>query len=374
MLSTGIRTPIGVKIFGKDLATIEALGLQVETALKPLKGTRSIYAERVTGGYFLDVDIKREEIARYGLKVEDVDMVIESAIGGDPITTTIEKRERYSVNVRYPRDFRDDIEALNRVQVSTPSGARIPLAELADIKYSVGPSMIRDENGLLAGYVYVDIADRDVGSYVNEAKQAVKENIELPPGYNIVWSGQYEFMQRAVERLKLMVPLTLALIFMLIYFNTRSITATFIVLLAVPFSLIGAFWLLFLLGYNMSIAVWVGLIALAGLDAETGVVMLLYLNLAYEDWRSRGKLKTEKDLNEAIMHGAVKRVRPKVMTVAVILAGLLPLMWSTGTGSDLMKRIAAPMVGGITTSLLLELMVYPVIFAIWKTRGKGGLK
>jgi len=366
MLSTGIRTPIGIKILGKDLAEIERLGLRVEELLRPLKGTRSIYAERVSGGYFLDVNINRDEIARYGIKIEDVNMIIETAIGGEPVTTTIEKRERYSVNVRYPRDLRDDIDALKRVLVPAPGGAQVPLAELADIIYSIGPSMIRDENGLLAGYVYVDMEGRDTGSYVNEAKKVVGDNLKLPPGYNLVWSGQYEFMQRALDKLKIMIPLTIAIIFMLLYFNTKSLTATLIVFLAVPFSLIGAFWLLYLLGYNLSIAVWAGIIALAGLDAETGVVMLLYLNLAFEQWKKEGRMRSQADLNDAIMHGAVKRVRPKIMTVATILAGLLPLMWSSGTGSDLMKRIAAPMVGGITTSLLLELMVYPVIFALWK--------
>jgi Cu(I)/Ag(I) efflux system membrane protein CusA/SilA len=375
MLSTGIRTPIGIKILGKDLTTIEALGLKIEQLLKSVKGTRSIYAERVTGGYYIDIDPRREEIARYGLKIEDVNMVIETAIGGEPVTVTIENRERYTVNIRYPRDFRDDIEALKRVLIPAPSGAQIPLAQLADIKYSIGPSMIRDENGLLAGYVYVDMADRDTGSYVREAKQILKETLDLPPGYELIWSGQYEYMQRAMEKLKIMVPLTVAIIFMLIYFNTGSLIATTIVFLAVPFSLVGAFLLLYLLGYNMSVAVWVGIIALAGLDAETGVIMLLYLNLAYEKWKKEDKLKTQNDLKEAILFGAVKRVRPKIMTVAVILAGLLPLMWSNGAGSDLMKRIAAPMVGGITTSLILELLVYPVVFAIWKGQElntKGG--
>jgi Cu(I)/Ag(I) efflux system membrane protein CusA/SilA len=368
MLSTGIRTSIGVKIQGRDLSSIEALGLRIEGLLKGLKGTRSIYAERVTGGYFIDIEPNREEIARYGLKIDDINMVIETALGGDSITTTVENRERYSINVRYPRDFRDDIEALKRVLVPTMSGTQIPLAQLAEIKYSVGPSMIRDENGLLAGYVYIDLADRDTGSYVDEAKGIVKKELSLPAGYNLVWSGQYEFMQRALDKLKIMVPLAVAIIFMLIYFNTQSLIATMIILLSIPFSLIGAFWLIYLLGYNLSIAVWVGIIALAGLGAEMGVVMLLYLNLAFEKWKREGRLRTRQDLKDAILYGAVARVRPTVMTVSVILAGLLPLMWSGGTGSDLMRRIAAPMVGGVITALLLNLLVYPVIFAIWKEK------
>lgn len=368
MLTTGVRTPIGIKIFGSDLKKIEELGSHLEMILKDVPGTRSIYAERVTGGYFLDFDIKREEIARYGLSVQDVQMVIISAIGGENITTTIEGRERYPVNVRYPRDFRDNLDNLKRVLVPTARGQHIPLAQLADLRMVSGPAMIRNENGLLAGYVYVDVAGRDIGRYVTEAKEKVREELKMPEGYALVWSGQYEYMERVRERLFLVVPITLFIIFFLLFINTRSLVKTGIVLLAVPFSLIGAFWFLWLLGYNISIAVWVGLIALAGVDAETGVIMLLYLDLAYEEAKRKGLMRNWADLKEAIVHGAVKRIRPKLMTVGTTFMGLLPIMWAGDweAGADVMKRIAAPMVGGIFTSFLMELLVYPVVYAIWK--------
>lgn len=370
MLTTGVRTPVGIKIFGDDLKEIEKIGTHIEMILKEVPGTRSIYAERVAGGYFVDFDLKREEIARYGLTIDDVQMVIMSAIGGENITTTVEGRERYGVNVRYSRELRDDIQKLSRVLVTTPSGAFVPLGQLADIHLSLGPAMIRDENGLLAGYVFVDMAGRDIGSYVNDAKKAVRERLELKPGYSLTWSGQYEYMQRVKERLAVVLPLTIFIIFILLYFNTHSVTKTFIVFLAVPFSLIGAVWLLFLLGYNMSIAVWVGMIALAGVDAETGVIMLLYLDLAYNEMRSKNKYPSLNDLKEAIIHGAVKRIRPKMMTVGTTFIGLLPIMWgaTSEAGSDLMKRIAAPMVGGIFTSFIMELLVYPAIYLVWKKR------
>ncbi len=366
MLSTGVRTPIGIKIFGSDLKKIEEIGTHIEGIIRGIRGTRSVYAERVAGGYFVDFDIRREAIARYGLSIEDVQMVIMSAIGGENITTTIEGRERYSVNVRYSRELRDDLDKLKRVLVATSAGQQIPLAELADIRLVSGPAMIRDENGLLAGYVYVDMTGRDIGSYVQEAKRIVAKELKLPTGYTLTWSGQYENMIRVKERLKIVLPLTLFIICLLLYMNTKSMVKTGIVLLAVPFSLIGAVWLLWILGYNISIAVWVGMIALMGLDAETGVFMLLFLDMSYHEAVQKGKMRTEEDLEAAIIHGAVKRVRPKMMTVMAAFMGLLPIMWSQGAGADMMKRIAAPMVGGLFSSFILELLVYPVVYAIWK--------
>lgn len=366
MLTTGIRTPLGIKVQGSDLTQIEQIGKQIEAALKDVPGTTSVFAERTSGGYFLDFDLKRDALARYGLTVDDAENVLMSAVGGDSVSTTVEGRERYPVNVRYLRDYRSDIDSLQRVLVATPSGAQIPLGQIADIRMKTGPGMIRDENGRLSGYVYVDVSGRDIGSYVHDAKRAVTDKVKIPAGYQLVWSGQYEFMQRVAQRLKLVVPITLFIVFLLLYFNTGSAVKTLIILLAVPFSAIGAVWLLYLLHYNMSIAVWVGLIALLGVDAETAVFMLLYLDLAYHDAMQNGGIHSWNDLREAIVHGAVKRLRPKVMTVSCMLFGLLPIMWSTGTGADVMKRIAAPMLGGIITSFLMELVVYPPIFAIWK--------
>jgi Cu(I)/Ag(I) efflux system membrane protein CusA/SilA len=366
MLTTGVRTPLGIKVLGSDLSEIEKVGGQIEMALKDIPGTTSVFAERTTGGYFLDFDLKRDQLARYGLKVDDANEVLMSAVGGEPVTTTIEGRERYSVNVRYLRDYRSDIDALQRVLVNTPSGAQIPLGQVADISLKTGPGMIRDENGRLSGYVYVDVSGRDIGSYVTEAKRIVSEKVSVPAGYQLVWSGQYEAMERVKERLKIVLPITLFIVFLLLYFNTKSAVKTFIILLAVPFSAIGAIWFLYLLNYNMSIAVWVGLIALLGVDAETAVFMLLYLDLAYHDAINKGRMNSWDDLREAIVVGAVKRLRPKVMTVACMLFGLLPIMWSVGAGGDVMKRIAAPMIGGIITSFLMELVIYPPIFAIWK--------
>jgi copper/silver efflux system protein len=368
MLSTGVRTPIGIKIMGADLKEIQRLGEQLEMILKPIRGTRSVFAERTGGGYFVDFVLKRDALARYGLTIKEAEMVIVSAVGGEPITTTVEGRERYTVNVRYARELRDNIDKLRYVLVPTTTGAQIPLAELADIELVAGPAMIRDENALLTGYVYVDLAGRDVGGYVAEAKRAVEDQLRLPTGYTLVWSGQYENMIRVKERLKLVLPLTLFLIFVLLYMNTRSAVKATIVMLAVPFSLVGAVWYLWLLGYHISIAVWVGMIALMGLDAETGVFMLLFLDLSYQDAVRQGKMRTYEDLRQAIIHGAVKRVRPKMMTVAAAMMGLLPIMWSVGSGADMMKRIAAPMIGGLVTSFALELLVYPCIYAIWKWR------
>ncbi len=368
MLTTGIRSNLGVKIYGPDLKTIEKVAIEIERVLKDLPDTRSAFAERLTGGYYLDFDVRRERAARYGLTVDDVNMIIESAIGGENITTTVEGKERYPVNVRYARELRDDLDRLERVLVPTPNGAQVPIVELADIRLTTGPPMIYNEGGSKVGYVFVDVTGKSYGDYVAHAKEVIKEKVKLPPGVVVTYAGQYEHIERLKKRLMLVVPLTLFIVFILIYFNTRSITRTAIVLLAVPFSLVGAVWLLYLLGYNISNAVWVGMIALAGLDAETGVVMLLYLDLAHEEWKRKGILKTLDDLKEAIYHGAVQRIRPKMMTVTVILAGLLPIMWSYGTGADVMKRIAAPMVGGVITSAIMELIVYPSIYFLWQGR------
>jgi Cu(I)/Ag(I) efflux system membrane protein CusA/SilA len=365
-VTTGIRTPVGVKILGTKLETIESAGLEVERILQSVPGTRSAFFERVQGGYYVDLQVKREEAARYGLTVGQINDVIESAIGGKTVATTVEGRERYPVNVRYARDLRDNLVTLSRVLVATPGGAQIPLTQVADISVSTGPSMIKDEQGFLAGYVYVDVAGRDIGGYVDDARRAVAAGLHLPAGYSVVWSGQYEYLRRVTERLWIVVPVTLAIVILLLYFNTGSAVKTLIILLAVPFSAVGAIWFLHFLNYNMSIAVWVGLIALLGVDAETAVFMLLYLDLAYHERKARGEMRGMADLNAAIEYGAVQRLRPKVMTVAVMFLGLVPIMWSHGAGSDVMRRIAAPMIGGIFTSFLLELVVYPAIYEVWK--------
>ena len=366
MLTTGVRTPVGIKIYGPDIRTIESIGTEIEALLPAVRGTRSVFSERTGGGYFVDVDWKRDELARYGLSMDQAQTAVTNAIGGENVATTIEGRERYPVNVRYMRDFRDSVPALERVLVSGSTGQQIPIAQVATVKLVTGPAMLRDENGLLNGYVYVDVAGRDVGSYVEEAKGLVAKRLSLPAGYTVQWSGQYEAMARVRERLKVVLPLTLFLIVTLLYLNTRSMAKTLIVVLAVPFSAVGAVWLLYVLGYNMSIGVWVGLIALMGVDAETGVFMLLYLDLAYEQARAAGRLGSLGELREAIQHGAVKRIRPKFMTVACMFTGLVPIMWSSGAGADVMKRIAAPMIGGIFTSFALELLVYPAIYEVWR--------
>ena len=367
MLTTGIRTPIGLKISGADLAVIEEIGTQIEALLPAVQGTRSAFAERTGSGYFLDFTWDREQLAFFGLSLDEAQAAVQNAIGGEIVTTTVEGRERYTVNVRYQRDFRSDLGSLRRVLVADREGKRqIPIGELADIRITSGPAMIRDEDGLLTGYVYVDMAGRDPNSYIKEAGNLIREKMVLPPGYALSWSGEYEAMQRVKGRLGVVVPVTLFLIFLLLYLNTRSAIKTCIVLLAVPFSAVGAVWLLYVLGYNMSIGVWVGLIALLGVDAETGVFMLLYLDLAYEQARKEGRLRSLDDLRKAILDGAVKRLRPKFMTTATMFIGLIPIMWSAGTGADVMKRIAAPMIGGIFTSFLLELLVYPSIYEIWK--------
>ena len=386
MLATGIRTPVGIKILGPDLEEIEKIGLALEHHLKDIPGTRSVYAERVTTGYFLDVAIKRDEAARYGLTVDDVGEVIQTAIGGMNLTVTVEGRARYPVNIRYPRNLRSDVEQLKRILVpvmmnnnavplptvsggmsKVPQITQIPLGTVADFKIVKGPTAIKSEEGLLTAYVFIDFSGRDLGGYVEEAKQKAS-TLKIPEGYRLSWSGEYENLIKTHERLKMVIPLTLFIIFLILYLNTRSTVKTMIVLLAVPFSLVGSFWFLYLLNYNMSIAVWVGIIALAGLDAETGVIMLLYLDLSHDQWKKEGRMNNINDLKDAIMHGAVKRVRPKLMTVGVILAGLIPIMFSDGAGSDVMKRIAAPMIGGVITSEILELTVYPAIYLIWKRR------
>jgi Cu(I)/Ag(I) efflux system membrane protein CusA/SilA len=394
MLTTGFRTILGVKVFGPDLKSIEQAAVDIEKALSDLPNTRSVFAERTTGGYFLDFVVNREAAARYGLRVGDVNDIIETAIGGKTIATTVEGRERYPISVRYARDFRDDVDALKRVLVPTmgsdagtrgsgnaatsaaanspgpdaTQGAHIPISLLADIQYQTGPPSIRNENGQLVGFVFVDITNSDIDGYVRAAGQRIGERVKFPPGTYIQWAGQFEYMKAAEARLKVVVPFTLLIIFVLIYLNTQSVVKTVIVLLAVPFSLVGAFWTLYLLGYNMSVAVWVGLIALAGLDAETGVVMLLYLDHAWEKHRAAGRMNSMADLHAAVKEGAVQRIRPKIMTVCAILFGLLPIMWSptTQAGADLMKRIAAPMIGGVVTSAILELLIYPVIFVLWR--------
>ena len=367
MLSTGLRTPIGIKISGDNLKTIEEIGSQIESLLPGVKGTRNVFAERTGTGYFLDFAWNREALARYGLSIDEVQDVVQNAIGGENVTTTVEGRERYTVNVRYQRDFRSDFSALERILVPAADGKRqIPLGQLASVKVASGPAMIRNEDGLLTGYVYIDIAGRDPNGYVKDAAQVLRDKVKLPPGYAISWSGQYEAAQRVKQRLLLVVPLTLFLIFLLLYMNTRSIPKTMLIILAVPFSAVGAIWFLYLLGYNLSIAVWVGLIALLGVDAETGIFMLLYLDLAYAQAKAEGRLKTRPQLQSAIIDGAAKRIRPKFMTVATLFLGLIPIMWASGAGADVMKRIAAPMIGGILTSFLLELMVYPAIYEIWK--------
>ncbi len=368
MLATGVRSAVGVKVYGPDLKQIEAIGVAIEKALQKVPGTRSAYADRVTGGFFLDFDINREEAARYGLTVGQVQDVIEMAVGGMPVSQTIEGRERYTILVRYARQFREDPSILGRVLVPTPLGTPVPLAQVAKIVFRTGPPMIQEEDGQLLGLVSVDVANRPLASYVADAKRAVSKQVALPPGYRIDWSGQFKYMERAQARLSFVVPLTLLIVFGLLYFNMRSVPEAALVMLAVPFSLVGAVWILFLLGYHLSVAVWVGMIALAGLDAETGVVMLLYLKLAHRDREAKGLLRDKEDLTEAIVEGAAHRIRPKMMTVCAILFGLLPIMWGTGSGADVMKRIAAPMVGGVITSFVLELIVYPAIYAWWKGR------
>lgn len=366
MLSTGIKTPVGIKIMGPDLQTLNDLGEQIEALVRNLPGTLTAFSERVVGGNYLDFTIDRVEAARYGLTIADIQETIQAAIGGMNVTQTVEGLERYPVNIRYQRDYRNDLASLNQVMVPLKDGKHVPISQLAKIEIKKGPPGIKSENARRTAWVYVDLRGIDVGTYVKAAQEAVESQVQLPPGYSIIWSGQFEYMESARKRFIVIIPLTILIIFVIIYISTKSMIKTSIVFLAVPFSLVGAFWFLWMLDYNMSVAVWVGVIALAGLDAETGVVMLLYLDLAHKLWGDNGRMNNLADLKQAIHHGAVKRIRPKVMTIAVIIAGLLPIMWSHGAGADVMKRIAAPMVGGVVTSGIMELMVYPVIFYLWR--------
>ncbi len=366
MLSTGIKTPVGIKVGGPDLNELERLAREIESVVKPLPGTLSAYAERVMGGSYLDFDIDREAASRYGLTVGDIQDVVQSAVGGMNVSWTVEGLERYPINLRYPRELRDNPAALEQILVATPTGAQVPLGQLARLELRQGPPGIKSENARPNAWVYVDLRGIDVGSWVERARAEVESRVEVPPGYTVFWSGQYEYMLRAKQRLLVIVPLTLALIFLILYFHLKSVMKTAMVLSAIPFSLVGSVWLLYALDYNWSIAVWVGMIALAGLAAETGVVMLLYLDLAFEKRRSAGELRSFKDLAAAVDQGAVQRIRPKMMTVLTVLVSLVPILWATGTGADVMRRIAAPMVGGIVTSFLAELLVLPGVYLLWR--------
>ena len=368
MLLTGIKTPVGIKVFGPDLAVIQRVGQDIERALQGLEGTRSVYAERVTQGYFTDIHIDRAAIARHGLAIADVQDVIQSALGGEQVTRTIEGRERYSVNVRYARDFRQSLPDLERVFIKAPSGAQVPLGQLADISLTTGPAMIRDENAQLAGYVYIDTATRDIGGYVNRAREAITNGVRLPPGYTLQWTGQYEFQIRARERLRILVPIVLFTIFLLLYMTFHSVSEATIVMLSVVYAMTGGVILQWLLGYNFSVAVWVGYIALYGVAVQTGVVMVVYLHEALDRRLQRGGEITPQDIWDATVDGSILRLRPKLMTVTVVMASLVPIMWSTGVGSDVMKPIAAPIIGGMITSTIHVLIITPVIFYIMKLR------
>jgi Cu(I)/Ag(I) efflux system membrane protein CusA/SilA len=369
MLTTGIKTPVGIKVFGKDLNEIDKLGKKIEAVLRPVRGTRSVYSEWVTGGYFIDFTPRRSEIARYGLNVEDVTDIVETAVGGKNVDTTIEGRERYKINVRYAPDYRDNLDKLSRVLVHTPTGADVPIGRLADIRLQPGPPSIKDENGSLSGWIFVDVDESltDLGSYVARAKEAVAAAVRFPEGYYPKWTGQYEFLERIQQKLILVLPITIVLIIFLLYLNFKSLAPTLMVLVSLPFALVGGVWLLFLLGYNLSVAVWVGIIALLGVAAETGVVMLVYLDEAYNRRKQQGLMNSRADLYEAVREGAGQRVRPKLMTVLTTVIALLPLMWSAGAGADVMKRIAAPMVGGLITSMLLTLFIFPAVYTVWKS-------
>ncbi len=366
MLSTGIKTPVGIKIMGDDLQILSNLGEQIEAIVRDIPGTLSAFSERVVGGNYLDYEIDREAIARYGLTLGDVQDIIKAAIGGMNVTETVEGLERYPVNIRYQRDYRNDLQSLGRILVPLPNGSHIPISQVAEIKIKKGPPGIKTENARRTAWIYVDLRGIDVGTYVDNAKQIIAEKVDLPAGYNIVWSGQYEYMQKAKSTLMVVIPLTLLIIFVIIYMNTKSMVKTGIIFVALPLSLVGCFWYIYLLGYDMSVAVWIGIIALAGISAETGVVMLLYLDLAFELWSKNGRMVNLGDLTQSIHYGAVKRIRPKIMTICVIIAGLVPIMWSHGAGADVMKRIAAPMVGGVVTSGLMELLVFPVLYFMWR--------
>jgi Cu(I)/Ag(I) efflux system membrane protein CusA/SilA len=371
MLSTGIRTPVGIKVFGTDLGEMENVARQIEAVVRTVPGTASAYAERVIGGYYLNIDPDRAQLARYGLMVGDLQNVISMALGAEPVTTTVEGRERYTVSIRYPRDLRSDPQAIaTQVLIPLPDGGTVPLGQVAKVSLAKGPSSIRTENAQLAAYIYVDLRDRDLGGYVADAQKAVAEKVKFSPGYYVTWSGQFEYLERAKARLQVVVPVTLLIIFLLLYLNFRRVSETLIVMLSVPFAAVGGLWLMWGLGFNLSVAVAVGFIALAGVAAETGVVMLIYLDNALRELREQraaeGREFTQADLYTAIMTGAVERVRPKIMTVVAIMAGLLPIMWTHGTGSEVMQRIAVPMIGGMISSTLLTLIVIPSIFAVVK--------
>ncbi|GBE08953.1 cation efflux system protein CusA [bacterium BMS3Abin11] len=372
MLATGIRSALGIKVFGTDLASIEATAVDIEKALqdddRTKAFTRSAFAERLTGGYFLDFVIDREEIARYGLTVGDVEDTLLAAVGGLKVSETIEGRERYAINLRYAREFRDNPEALKRVLVPTPNGAQIPISQLAELKFLTGPPMLRNEDGQLVGFVFVDVKDTGIADYVNLARQVVNEKINIPAGYRIAWAGQFKYFERARDKFKMLIPLTLFIVFFMLFLNRKSITEALIILIAIPFSLVGAIWLLYLLEYNLSVAVWVGMIALAGLDAEMGILMMLYLGMSYNQRKETGQLRNSEDLSKAIAEGAGQRIRPMLMTGMVLFLGLVPILWSDGTGADVMKRIAAPMVGGVVSALFMVLVVFPAVFAVWKKR------
>jgi Cu(I)/Ag(I) efflux system membrane protein CusA/SilA len=368
MLSTGIKTPVGLKILGDDLSVLNRLAEEAEAILKSVPGTASVYSERTTGGYYLDFEINRPEAARYGLNVQDIQDVILSALGGMNLTQTVEGLERYPVNLRYLQDYRENLTALNRILIPAPNGAQVPMAQVAKIRIHQGPDMIKSEGARRTAWIYVDIRDIDVGTYIKKAKEAIAAHFKLPTGYSMVWSGQFEYMERAREKLQVVIPITLVLVVLLLYLSTSSMAKVSIILLAVPFSLIGAIWLIYFLGYNFSIGVVVGIIALAGLDAETGAIMLLYLDLVHDERKKKGLLRTYDDLKASVMDGAVLRLRPKLMTVLANIFGLLPVMWATGTGAEVAKRIAAPLFGGVATSFLLELLIYPAVYLLWKWR------
>jgi len=373
MLATGIRSSLGIKVFGNDLATIEKTAINIENALqqdertKPY--TRSIYAERLTGGYFLDFNIDRNKIARYGLTIDDVEEVLMTAVGGLTVSKVYDGRERYAINLRYAREFRDNPDALKRIRVPTPSGAQIPITQLADLKFETGPPMLRNEDGQLVTFVFVDVNNLGIVDYVAAAKEVINEKANIPQGVRVAWAGQFKYFERAKSKLMVLIPLTLLIIFILLYINHGSIAEAVIILLAIPFSLTGAVWFLYSLDYNLSIAVWVGMIALAGLAAEMGVLMMLYLDLSYQKYKNDNRLQTKADLAESIVAGASQRIRPMLMTSLASFIGLLPILWSTGAGSDVMKRIAAPMVGGIVSSLFIVLLLFPVVYFYWKGRG-----
>jgi Cu(I)/Ag(I) efflux system membrane protein CusA/SilA len=371
MLATGIKTPVGIKVAGPDVAEIQRIGRRIERALEDVPGTLSAYSERVAAGRYIEIIPKRREAARVGLNVEDINRLVSAAVGGINITQTVEGLERYPVNLRFPREQRDDPEKLKELPIVTPAGAQIPLRQVADVRVVEGPPMLKSENARLNGWTFVDIRGVDLGGYVTRAKRAVEEEVELPPGYSVTWSGQYEYMLRAQERLAQVIPLTVAVIFALLYLAFRRVGEALLVMLSLPFALVGGFWFIWALGYDLSVAVAVGFIALAGVAAEFGVVMLVYLDNTLRRYREEGRLRSVSDLREAVMEGAVQRVRPKAMTVAVVIAGLLPIMLSAGTGSEVMQRIAAPMVGGMVTAPLLSLFVVPVIYLLWKRRALG---